>query len=809
MRRDNPIRFIKLFFSSILILFASLCVLSCNMDAEPLKFLKEYGDIASVKRVSFEYGGRVTEYGGWFNIDASASDDLVVKYEIDNPGDFELIGSLSVAGESDPEAAGIKLDIDSNTSMTVTYPASYLAAHDMDNGGSGDISPGIFLTRARDNYGQSFDSRAIRSNAPPPNFYNVLSQSWTDSSAGADDRMVVCFAIPDLPNDVCLLKLEDQRTRKTHSFEIVNGVITLGPEANGWSITSDIPGTLEPTGENAPTFHPEYYSGHCYYIISDVQNLQGRDIFYMTLSLIDKAGLPTTSYVASRLRLLDPPIWNGDTIPTENTYENPYFELTVSPSDTVPGITLRFVITDEDGNVVAGTNGETETSAGTVKFHLYPKTDGSENDYYVEVFCVKEGWSSVGYIRTLHVVGKTLEVPVADPSPASGTTVPQDTEVTFTSPQNGTIVWTKSGGGSVDKEQSPVKIVLEDPGTNAFDVFAEKDYYKPSPTTSFAYEVVVTKVYVKKGAPAGGTGTKDNPFDNIQSAMAALDANGATDKSYNTIYVMGDFADMASSINVSNSGAYYNIVGCDADGNAVAPVQLGVSAPGSVIELSAGTIALRAVKITNATGAANGAVNVSGGTFIVKDQVTIFGNTDSSSNPANVRLAAGQTITINQENLGGTKVGVATATAPTGGKPVTITSGYADSGVTDDPADHFTSDLSGVAVLYNLAGTEAVLSVNGGTIDIGDIYNVTFAKTASEGVYTFTATASTSSGSEDITASVDEWSLKLYYLNTDTGMSSTTNQMDLNSLAAGTYIMKITALYGGKTYSGEVEIDIN
>lgn len=779
------------------------------MDAEPLKFLKEYGDIASVKRVSFEYGGRVTEYGGWFNIDASASDDLVVKYEIDNPGDFELIGSLSVAGESDPEAAGIKLDIDSNTSMTVTYPASYLAAHDMDNGGSGDISPGIFLTRARDNYGQSFDSRAIRSNAPPPNFYNVLSQSWTDASAGADDRMVICLAIPDLPNDVCLLKVTDLRNGREHSFGISGGVISLGPEANGWSISADSPGTLEATGENAPTFNPTYYVGHCYYITSDVQNLKKLDIFSLTVSLIDKAGLPTTYYIPSRMRLLEPPVWNIVGDPVENTYENPYFELSVGPSTEVPGTTLRFTITDEDGNIVAGTNGETERSDGTVKFHLYPKIDGSENAYYAEVFCEKEGWSGTGYVRTINVVGKTLESPVADPAPVSGATTPQDTEVTFTSPQNGIIVWTKTGGSEPVKEQSPVKVVLEDPGTNTFAVSAEKDYYKYASTVNFTYEVVVTKAYVKRGAASGGTGTKDNPFDNIQSAMAALDANGATDKSYNTIYVMGDFADMASSINVSNSSAYYNIVGCDADGNAVAPVQLGVSAPGSVIELSAGTIALRAVKITNATGAANGAVNVSGGTFIVKDQVTIFGNTDSSSNPANVRLAAGQTITINQEDLGGTKVGVATATAPTGGKPVTITSGYADSGVTDDPADHFTSDLSGVAVLYNLAGTEAVLSANGGTIDIGDIYNVTFAKTASEGVYTFTATASTSSGSEDITASVDEWSLKLYYLNTDTGMSSTTNQMDLNSLAAGTYIMKITALYGGKTYSGEVEIDIN
>ena len=61
----------------------------------------------------------------------------------------------------------------------------------------------------------------------------------------------------------------------------------------------------------------------------------------------------------------------------------------------------------------------------------------------------------------------------------------------------------------------------------------------------------------------------------------------------------------------------------------------------------------------------------------------------------------------------------------------------------------------------------------------------------------------------DITSEVTAWTIKLYYLNAYTGMTSATNAMDLSALADGTYIMKISAVYGGSTYSGEVEIDVS
>ena len=108
--------------------------------------------------------------------------------------------------------------------------------------------------------------------------------------------------------------------------------------------------------------------------------------------------------------------------------------------------------------------------------------------------------------------------------------------------------------------------------------------------------------------------------------------------------------------------------------------------------------------------------------------------------------------------------------------------------------------------MFSLKGKTALVT-GGGSIDIGDIASVSFAAAGSAGVYTVKATATPTSGSPlDITSEVTAWTLKLYYLNTYTGMTSATNTMDLSALGEGTYIMKINAVYGGKTYSGEVEI---
>lgn len=787
------------------------------MDAEPYEFLKKYGDIATVQNIKFAYesGFIVHDRNGWDNVAPSqyittSSRDLVVNYEIDNPGDFAISASLGVVGVENPDAEGIKISVNSNTSLSVTYPAAFIDSRNMDYGGSGDISPKIFLTRVSDNYGQSYDTRAIRVNAPPPSVYNAISQILS----GDGERMIICFVLPDnIPNDVNAFSIVDERTKTVHEFGFSGGAITVGTEDKGWKIDTVSPGTLEPTWPDGPTFDPTgFYSGTAYYVTTDVKNILSLDIFYLRLVLRDQAGLEGMNSVPSRVQMLDPLTCN---IPEtaymlENTFDQPYIELTVNPPANAPDATLYLNVRDADDNVIADINGNTESCEGATTFHLYPEIDGQEKYYYVSIYASKPGWMSGGGIyRSLYISGKQLDDPVADPDPSSAANFAQDTQVTFTSPQNADLIWI----GSVSRfpmstDPSPVVVTLEDIGNNSFVVSAVKDYYKHSTNVSFSYNVVATKVYVQSGAPASGTGTRDNPVPTIDRAMNILDANGAADKSANTIYIMGDFTEMTGSITVGDSSAYYNIVGVDSNGETMQPVELGL-ASGSVIDLSTGTLALRYVKITNVTAAANGAVRVTGGNLLIKDHVTITGNTDGGV-AKNVCLALGQTIKLSSDGLEGTRIGVTTATPPSGGSPVEITSGYAASGTTDAPALHFTSDAAGFAVLYNTGKTEAVLATGGGSIGIGDIYSVSFAAAGSAGVYTVTASATSMGGTTtDITSEVTAWTIKLYYLNAYTGMTSATNAMDLSALADGTYIMKISAVYGGATYSGEVEIDVS
>ncbi|MBO4546941.1 MAG: hypothetical protein J5700_05110, partial [Treponema sp.] len=96
-------------------------------------------------------------------------------------------------------------------------------------------------------------------------------------------------------------------------------------------------------------------------------------------------------------------------------------------------------------------------------------------------------------------------------------------------------------------------------------------------------------MYVKGDVAGYGSGTRNDPFKTIDAAMVALDGNGATDKSENTICVMGNL-DVSSYITVAANDAYYNIVGYDDYGLVVTPVELTMSSMlGSVIEVPRGT----------------------------------------------------------------------------------------------------------------------------------------------------------------------------------------------------------------------------
>ncbi|MEE3409942.1 MAG: hypothetical protein VZQ47_00405 [Treponema sp.] len=809
-RANRLAKFISSCMTTALAAFAALACFSCS-NFEEGAFLKKYGDIASVTSI-YPSRGLISEGGRLYTDD---TDELVIDYYVDNPGHDEFECSLSVPGVTDLVAEGITVTSDNINRITVTYPQGFLASRNVDTGGTGDVSPYVSIVRKSDNYAQCYDNRALYCNTRPP-AASALSQLYSDTTVDPpiNERLVVCFSVATIPTDVYLLRVVDKRSGTVHSYDVSGGTIA-DQTSNGWDLTSTAPGTLEPTYDGGPAFTP---TGPAYYIATDVQNLKSRTPFDIELTFYDRGGLSSAATVSSHARKLAAPTCNVSSGFETNTFAQPYIDFIIYAPSNCADATLHFAIEDEDGNPVADINGNVSTVTGAASFRFYPKINGYANRYTItEAYATKAGWinsddaaSTFGTGGNVNVNGETLSALTY--SLTSGSSYPQETELVITSPEGADITWTHIGH-AVETDPSPVRFTFEAAGTYLFAAQPIKDYYTSPAIENTTYDITATMVYVASyghgpGDTPAGDGTKDNPFNNFADAINLLGTAGSATNSANTIYVLDDMTSIDGLSDFSNG--YYNIVGCKGK-TPGSPVNLGVNGGGTVLSVNGtATVSLRAITITGDTNAASGVVSVLGGTFILKDKVNITGNTYASGNARNISLGSGQKINVDADGLAGTKVGISAVDVPTTGNPVVFTSGYAASASAADlPYAHFTSDSGYAAILSEATATlgEAAFAVGGGSIDIGDIYSVDFAVADSAGVYTVSATATPTSGSPlDITSEVTAWSLKLYYLNTYTGMASATNTMDLSALGEGTYIMKISAVYGAKAYSGEVEI---
>lgn len=809
MIRERTNRLAKFIFSSILM---ALAFFSCS-NFEEGAFLKKYGDIAHVSSI-YPSRGLISEGGRLYTDDTAA---LTIEYYIDNPGNDEFECSLSVPGVDDLAAEGIDVTSDNQNRITVTYSQAFLASRNVDtHGGTGDVSPYISIVRKSDNYAQWYDNRALYCNTRPP-YPDALGQLYSDTTVDPpiNERLVVCFSVASMPTDVYLLRVVDRRSGTVHSYDVSGGTIA-DQSSNGWDITSTAPGTLEATYDGGPTFTP---SGAAYYIATDVQDLKSRNPFDIELTLYDRGGLSATTVIASHGKKLATPTCSVATGITalNNTFDQPYVDFIIYAPSNCGDATLHFAIEDGDGNPVADIHGNVSAVTGAATFRLYPKTDGSAQTYTVtQAYASKAGWvdsndaaPTIGSGGTFDVDGLVLDDVVYSPNPA-GASYPQETEVTITSPQGADISWSYTGHAT-ETGTSPVTVVLDAAGSFDFEATPYRDYYKSPSASTVTYDIDATIVYVSRyGHSAGdspaGDGTKDNPYDNFTDAINLLSTAGTASNQLNTIYVLDNMTEMNSGALIS--GGYYNIVGCYG-GTAGSPAKLGLShLGGPVIQVSSGTLALRAVTITGHTGAASGVVQVSGGTFTLKDHVNITGNA------LNVSLGSGQKITVDADGLDGTKVGVSVNSSdiPTVGTPTVFTTDYAASAsATDVPGAHFVSDDSYAPTISEVAATagEAAFAVGGGSIDIGDIYSVSFEEDAASSVgslHVYKAIATSSSGRTDITSEITSWSMKLYCLNSYTGTTFDSNVADMFGFDEETYVLKINAVYGGATYSSEIEI---
>ncbi len=794
--------------------FASACVFSCkNFESDLGSFFESYGNVASVKSVT--YSRPLYTGDGSYAIDSDS--DFTVSYIIDNPGKFPLIVATN--------SSHTKLE--SNYLITRSYTAAELAALEL---GGGKITTSFSLIGIAPNGKyipqSSYYGPDILCNSPPPAINNAMGQMQNDPASSINERLVVCVQMPLLKGalDWKSFVVTDKRTETVHSYDFAKidgsrtNAIQNGTESNGWTIynSANPPSMMWPTYSGGPTFSWMTGEGAVYYIVTDVNNLSSVEPFQIALTLKDDSGLTNPIEIPSHAVKLAPPTCNINVASVSNTLDQAYVEFIIHAPANASDATLHYAIADSSGNPVADTSGSATEHVGDATFRLYPKINGVPETYTIsQAYATKTGWmdsddaaATFGGGGTISVTGVQLSAPTCNL--VDGQTYPQETELVITSPEAADVGWIYNinGGAFIaGSAPSPASIRLEEAGAYAFAYYTQKDYYEKSANVNLSFDVSLTALYVASYGLDTNAGTKAYPFGTIQHAIDTFAAGSSPSSPDNSVYILDDM----TSINglTSMGSGYVNIVGCNGGESGVpgTPVALFCAHDKTVIQLSGGTMSLRAVSITGISGTSNGAVYVSGGTFILKDKVTITGNKKSDASAMNVNIGSG-VITVDAAGLGGTKVGVTSASAPSIGSPVEITSGYGASvSATDNPALHFASDNAIYGIGLNAAGTEAALVTGGGSIDVGDIASVTFAATGSAGVYTVKATATPTSGSPlDITSEVTAWTLKLYYLNTYTGMTSATNTMDLSALGEGTYIMKISAVYGGKTYSGEVEI---
>ena len=836
----KSINFLKKLALSLLALaaFSSCDGMFRYFSYTPGANLEIYGNVATVVNVS--YNREPIKRNGKYYIDSS--DEFVITYLIDNPGNFTLyISGINFFETKNPP----------NNIITKRYSVQELESRD---GSSWGFDTSIMImalaSSGKAALQSSYDGPTIYCNALPPKINNALGQMQTDPAASINERLVIAFQLPkgyveipptdpsqlyptikSLNRDWKSLVVTDKRTGTARVFDFEKfdgssfyskGTIADGTTADGWVIhnSSNPPTPLGPTYSGGPSFSPSMSEGDTYYIVTDIDNLSSVEPFQIELTIKDAGGMTNPVEISSHAVKLLPPTCNISVASVVNTLDQAYVEFKIHAPANCADATLHYAITNSNGDPVADTSGSETEHDGETTFKLYPKTDGSAETYTIsQAYATKTGWgdsadaaATFGSGGTITVTGAQLSWPTCNL--VGGQTYPQETELVLTSPEAADVGWSYNiGGGSpvTGSAPSPASIRLEEAGAYAFVFYAQKDYYEKSASVHMSLDVSLTALYVADYGSDSNAGTKEHPFETIQYAIDTFATGATPDSPANTIYILTDM----TSINglTSLGSGYVNIVGCKGGASGVpgTPVALACAHDVTVIQLSGGTMSLRAISITGIDGTSNGAVNVAtGGTLILKDKVTITGNKKSDGTAMNVNIGAG-VITVDANGLSGTKVGVTSASAPSLGSPVEITSGYgASASATDNPALHFASDNASYGIGLNAAGTEAALITGGGSIGVDDIASVTFAAAGSAGVYTVAATATPTSGSPvDITSEVTSWSLKLYYLNTDTGKSAATNTMDLSALGAGTYIMKISAVYGGKTYSGEVEIKIS
>lgn len=382
---------------------------------------------------------------------------------------------------------------------------------------------------------------------------------------------------------------------------------------------------------------------------------------------------------------------------------------------------------------------------------------------------------------------------------------------------------------------SPLAIKLP-VGTFDISAYATKPGFEKSEDfTANSINVTSSVFFVSAdGSDTDGNGSKLKPFATIEKAEASFaspapaspedakifllsDLEITEDKSYSNIFLQGcaggsKGSRVTISCNLSLEQAAFSIRSGSVEMRDLNITQTSSRVIASGISVESGaTLDLQNVSITGmktsggaVTVTVNGTLNISGG-------VKITGNTTAGGAPKNLYLPDGKTFNI-QGSLAGTQIGVSTETKPVTNSSVTITSGYKDAGGSSSSLN--SNFISDEGFSLKMENEEAVLTANGGSIGINPPAAITFS-------FDSTEIKSKDSGDGggitifafgDGTIITDMTKFTTFTADIYLGSVSIGKRFNNNSfrfepsgnLDNGTYVIKITAIYGGTEFSGEL-----
>lgn len=396
-----------------------------------------------------------------------------------------------------------------------------------------------------------------------------------------------------------------------------------------------------------------------------------------------------------------------------------------------------------------------------------------------------------------------------------------------------------SGGSGV----SPLVIKLP-AGTFDISAYATKPGFEKS--DNFEPNITVTQsiCFVSaSGSDTNGDGSKSKPFATIAHAATSLNSRTPIGPESATIFLLSDL-EITDNHTITLSpanGTTLNLRGCK-DGSAGSRVTVsfkfsqGNISSAFVIQgavqmqdltikqtqdstvindgiaiRSGSTLSLKNVSVTEMKTRI-GAVNLEGNRLNIFGGVNITGNTTADGAPKNVYLPAGKTLPVQPGSLEGTQIGVSTAADPAAA-PVPITSDYSAAGYRNAQlSSYFTSD-AGFAL--KLESGEAALAASGGSIGIVAPKEITFSLNATSGNGSAITVSAFADGDPLDFAGFTTFAGEVWFhhiddndprFNTGIRLNKDTHSFSLDSSwGGGRYVIKITAIYGGTEFSGELE----